>query len=701
MAEIKSLADYASSTTPGPSIGGSVGSGGQGLMNQIPQAVTQAVQPIVEQAASNINSTLGTGGSSGMSYSRPPYQVGGMIFDQYRQPGNFGKFISPSEMAMRDPNYTYTPPTQLFAEGGMATQAQNLASKGRGEDKMLVHMTPSEVSGLQALAVQQGGSLTINPETGLPEAGFLSDTFKAIAPTIIGAGLTYFSGGAINPYMAAGIVGGVEGIRKNDLGAGLMAGLGAFGGANLVGGLAGFGAGAGAGAGAGGAGMVNAANVGGANLGAAGMAGAQPTTLANLGSAARAGAGAATTAGTTTGSLMGNTGGALITPGATTLAGQSVSTVPQIQMAGAPAGNLVSPTRNLVSPATFTDVPIVESGFQAGTPDFKAFTGTGEQQLVTSFPRQETAPIFEEAINVREGVVPSYRQNIDAGIAKLGQEGGFSEFAKNYPGGKLGLAALAAGPTIGVLDAAGAFDQEGYAMPEAGAGDADYDGPYEPTPRDVRFRGREAILAGDGREFSYFTPVNPYPAYQKINAAKGGLMEVPRYGFGGMLTNLVNSGAVKALVDKAKGSSGTATSAPLPEYEYVPAPENYRAGIDPEHMYFVNKAAQANSAPTSSSNKVSGSLEGYAAGGRFLQGNGDGTSDSIPAMIGNDQPARLADGEFVVDARTVSEIGNGSSDAGAKKLYALMDNVHKARRSAERGKPSGADQLLKGLVPTA
>ena len=282
MAEIKSLADYASSTTPGPSIGGSVGSGGQGLMSQIPQAVTQAVQPIVEQAASNINSTLGTGGSSGMSYSRPPYQVGGMIFDQYRQPGNFGKFISPSEMAMRDPNYTYTPPTQLFAEGGMATQAQNLASKGRGEDKMLVHMTPSEVSGLQALAVQQGGSLTINPETGLPEAGFLSDTFKAIAPTIIGAGLTYFSGGAINPYMAAGIVGGVEGIRKNDLGAGLMAGLGAFGGANLVGGLAGFGAGAGAGAGAGGAGMVNAANVGGANLGAAGMAGAQPTTLAKF-----------------------------------------------------------------------------------------------------------------------------------------------------------------------------------------------------------------------------------------------------------------------------------------------------------------------------------------------------------------------------------------------------------------------------------
>ena len=118
--------------------------------------------------------------------------------------------------------------------------AQNLASRGRGEDKMLVHMTPSEVQGLQALAMAKGGSLTINPETGLPEAGFLSDTFKALAPTIIGAGLTYFTG---MPAWAAGLtVGGVEGARTGDLGRGLMAGLGAYGGANLVGGLSGFGA---------------------------------------------------------------------------------------------------------------------------------------------------------------------------------------------------------------------------------------------------------------------------------------------------------------------------------------------------------------------------------------------------------------------------------------------------------------------------
>ena len=72
-------------------------------------------------------------------------------------------------------------------------------------------------------------------------------------------------------------------------------------------------------------------------------------------------------------------------------------------------------------------------------------------------------------------------------------------------------------------------------------------------------------------------------------------------------------------------------------------------------------------------------LGGYSDGGRLLKGPGDGVSDSIPAVIGNRQPARLADGEFVVPARIVSEIGNGSTEAGARKLYAMMDRVQKAR----------------------
>jgi len=80
-------------------------------------------------------------------------------------------------------------------------------------------------------------------------------------------------------------------------------------------------------------------------------------------------------------------------------------------------------------------------------------------------------------------------------------------------------------------------------------------------------------------------------------------------------------------------------------------------------------------------------LGSYSDGGRLLRGPGDGVSDSIPATIGNRQPARLADGEFVVPARIVSEIGNGSTEAGARKLYAMMDRVQRARaKTTGKGK---------------
>ena len=80
-------------------------------------------------------------------------------------------------------------------------------------------------------------------------------------------------------------------------------------------------------------------------------------------------------------------------------------------------------------------------------------------------------------------------------------------------------------------------------------------------------------------------------------------------------------------------------------------------------------------------------LGGYSDGGRLLRGPGDGVSDSIPATIGNRQPARLADGEFVIPARIVSEIGNGSTEAGARKLYAMMDRVQRARaKTTGKGK---------------
>jgi hypothetical protein len=91
-------------------------------------------------------------------------------------------------------------------------------------------------------------------------------------------------------------------------------------------------------------------------------------------------------------------------------------------------------------------------------------------------------------------------------------------------------------------------------------------------------------------------------------------------------------------------------------------------------------------------------LGGYSDGGRLLKGPGDGVSDNIPAVIGNKQPARLADGEFVVPARIVSEIGNGSTDAGAKRLYGMMDRIQKSRqKSVGKGKVAVDSKAYKHL----
>jgi len=77
-------------------------------------------------------------------------------------------------------------------------------------------------------------------------------------------------------------------------------------------------------------------------------------------------------------------------------------------------------------------------------------------------------------------------------------------------------------------------------------------------------------------------------------------------------------------------------------------------------------------------------LGSYSDGGRMLKGPGDGMSDSIPASISNKRPARLADGEFVVPADVVSGLGNGSTDAGARQLYAMMDKVRQKRTGTKR-----------------
>jgi hypothetical protein len=118
--------------------------------------------------------------------------------------------------------------------------AGHMATKGRGGDSLLVHMTPGEVQALQALAERNGGTLTINPETGQPEANFL----KKILPMVAGFALGPAGFGLMSAGMAGAAVGGITALSTGSLSRGLMAGLGAYGGASLGGSLASAGEGA-------------------------------------------------------------------------------------------------------------------------------------------------------------------------------------------------------------------------------------------------------------------------------------------------------------------------------------------------------------------------------------------------------------------------------------------------------------------------
>jgi hypothetical protein len=125
------------------------------------------------------------------------------------------------------------------------------------------------------------------------------------------------------------------------------------------------------------------------------------------------------------------------------------------------------------------------------------------------------------------------------------------------------------------------------------------------------------------------------------------------------------------------GSGGVTYFSPMvytPQAAAAPAtPATPATPANPNDNLFVDKFAQGGIA----------SLGGYSDGGQLLRGPGDGVSDDIPATIGGKQPARLADGEFVVPARIVSELGNGSTEAGARKLYAMMDRIKKTRSKAK------------------
>lgn len=140
------------------------------------------------------------------------------------------------------------------------------------------------------------------------------------------------------------------------------------------------------------------------------------------------------------------------------------------------------------------------------------------------------------------------------------------------------------------------------------------------------------------------------------------------------------------------------SSITLGQINHIPAAQQYQQAAQQAQDAAQPQAAQGMPVQEAASGGIMGySLGGYATGGnpRLLKGPGDGMSDNIPAVIANKQPARLADGEFVVPADVVSHLGNGSTDAGAKKLHTMMDTVRKARTgSKKQGKQIDPNKFL-------
>jgi hypothetical protein len=337
------------------------------------------------------------------------------------------------------PQYAFAP--TMMAEGGLVPAARAVQSKGRGDDSMLVHMTPREVGGLQALAMQHGGSLSINPQTGLPEAGFL----KNILPTLLGVGLSFIPG--VGPMAAGLTVGGIQTVRTGDLGQGLLAGLGAYGGASLAGGLQAAGASA----------ATPTAGLEFANA-------ASPEFLASQGAGASS-------------------------------AGLEAFTNPNfIAETGAGAANIAG------APATATFMPPKDVfGNVLGVDEMASLTGDSSRVLAGS---GQVAPTFaSNAAQAGRGVGNLFTQE---GAFKefIGTPATKTAEATGLGGG------FGAAKTVGMAAAPALLaPPEPYEMPAEE--EFNYEGPYTPSTRRISYP--DDNLRRRTSEFTYFTPSNPVP----------------------------------------------------------------------------------------------------------------------------------------------------------------------------------------------
>lgn len=209
------------------------------------------------------------------------------------------------------------------------------------------------------------------------------------------------------------------------------------------------------------------------------------------------------------------------------------------------------------------------------------------------------------------------------------------------------------------------------------------------------YQNTRAVTPG----MSYYAPYSGASTAER-NYFTGGLQALPIYrAASGGLTSLAVGGPIETMsaMNAVGGNLGYPQS--QLETDIYSNPNVQR----PQAMNMISPSSDMAVDPYTGEQKLAGGglsgLGAYSDGGQLLKGPGDGVSDSIPASIGDRQPARLADGEFVVPARIVSEIGNGSTEAGARKLYAMMDRVQKARKKSTGKDKVAVDSRAEKYLP--
>jgi hypothetical protein len=629
--------------------------------------------------------------------------------------------------------------------------AQGLASLGRHGDTMLVHMSPHEVAGLNYLAKKQGTKLTVNPDTGLPEAFSLGGFFSSLLPTLVGGGMG-FAGAPLWAGIAAGAATGAATNRKNPMMGALMGGLGGYGGMGIGDALSKTMA------------ITNpaaATSTAGQTAISSAVPGAVGTT-GQIGGANLIGSGiAGGTAGTNAAAsnIMGamrSSGVNIADPLAQDAAKQALQTIPKtsnfsginmdptssflkptpfdpsygastIQPSGTMGGStLLGEGRNLANSAAAYQDPLIAGAMSSSpTPGFgETFVdqlgGSSAAMKKLGLPLGgavlgglEPSDIYGEPINMDEA---RKKQAYDPySSLNLGNDTGLRLVAK---GGYIdGYAVGGTVTTGGLRDLYGTADnntnpqlsRDGYgvgrlenlarqqAMTQAQTTGYAMGGPVSFADGGDAMKLQDEISPVDqGMGLTSLmppatTPPAPgqaMPTGQVQNAAAAlsdtassdssiiaqvanNLRTDPNY----QPKNPIEAAIAKQIkgTDQTQQSQGLGSIAPS-----QPMTPSFNPSVAMGPTYFAGMNAP----------------RGYAHGG-YLDGQGDGMSDSIPATIEGKQPARLADGEFVVPADVVSHLGNGSSKAGSKRLYAMLDKVRHARTgNKKQGKEIKADKYL-------